>query len=1041
MQSLNGQGALEMVKNAFRIGLMLGAAAALVAACSDTDIASPGSPVIAPPTASPPPPPPPPTSTAIVEVPDSYASTVAARNELSIVEIDTDDGNFAEVVRIQGPIVADLTLISGVPYYVDSTLFIGQDAGSGATSGTGVTLSLDAGAVLYGDGPTAGIVVNRGNQIEAVGSVTSPIILTSFDELQRTAGARPADDDADAEWLGLVINGFAPINNCNDVTATPGSADCQDDGEAASGLYGGGDPTDDSGTLNYVRVEFAGVFFTEEDQSNGIAFQGVGNETDVSWIQVHNNGDDGIEFFGGTVNAQNIVVTGAGDDAIDWTDGWTGSLQRVVVTQRDSDGDYAIEADNRSRSDADRTPRSNPTITNFSLIGNGDENAIRLREGTGVTLVNGIVSGWNGGLLVSDPETLAVLQAPRPDGVQSLISGHLFNNTADVLSSIDDGDNDDPADDVVLVDAADVAAEVTQVSLADPAVAPDIYQLVPGLATGNAQKLSDGGEPVFVIVDAGTSMAVVGDEVTESELDALTANDNAAGVSAEPVTATATAGTQVFPISDLGRPELEPNDYIGAFGPEETVEDNWAAGWTRPGTLFDGAAAPSGECPESTNITAGGAIGGQTVCNVSGVITQDTTLTAGVIYSLQGLVSVGQDGGSAAQNLAGTAQAELTIAPGVTLFGDSPTDGLVVTRGSTINAVGTAQAPIVFTSGSAVRGSADYLNDTAQWLGISLNGKAPINRCNDAAITPGTTGCERNGEGGSGLYGGGEADDDSGELRYVRIEFAGIFINEEDQSNGIQFNGTGSGTDVSFLQVHNNGDDGIEFFGGSTDLRYAVVTGARDDSIDWTDGWQGNAQFLIIEQFDGDYAFEGDNRSESAPDQTPISTPQISNFTIIGASEGRGARLREGSRGALVNGIFANTTVGVDLDDDAGVPGGTIDALQAGELIVASHYITSVTPVVEDAGEELNAAQILALFTDIGAGPSTMDGFSFFGRTDTGVTPGSNELAVGAFDPSGLGDFFEPATFLGGAPSSGDNVDWFLGWTINSQGEVTSTGN
>ncbi|MEL6567816.1 MAG: hypothetical protein AAFQ22_05310 [Pseudomonadota bacterium] len=1036
-----------MKSKTLRYALMAGAAAFVLGACSDTDISSPGTPVVTPPAnPAPPPPPPPPTATAIVEVPDSYAATVAARNELSIVNIDTDDGNFAEVVAIQGPVVADLTLIAGVPYYVDSTVFIGQDAGTGATEGTGITLTIDPGATIYGNGPTAGVVVNRGSDIDADGNAANPIVFTSFNELQRENGALPADSEADAEWLGLVINGFAPINNCNDSTATPGAADCQDDGEAASGLYGGGDAADNSGTLNYVRVEFAGVFYTEEDQSNGIAFQGVGNGTDVSWIQVHNNGDDGVEFFGGTVNAQNVAITGAADDAIDWTDGWTGSLQRAVVTQRTGDGDYAIEGDNRSRSASDRTPRSNPTVTNFTFVGNGDERAIRLREGTAGNVVNGIVTNWTAALRVADPETFENMTTAQPDGA-SLDIESLITNTGSLTANTtldDNGTPDDTTDDTVF-DATQIIPFLVNVTTEEDEVAVPGFQLVPGLATGNAQKVDANGELVFVITDAGTSTAMVGDEVNETELATLTANDNALGVGASPVTATATLGTQVFPIADLGRAELEDNNYIGAFGPDETVDSNWAAGWTRPGSLFEGATNPTGVCPTSTNITLGGTLGGEQVCILSGVITEDLTLNTGVIYRLSGLVSVGQDGGSAATNATGTAQANLTIPAGVTLFGNSPSDGLVVTRGSTIDATGTAAEPIVFTSGAAVAGGADYVNDTAQWLGLSLNGKAPLNRCNDAMLTPGTEGCERNGEGGSGLYGGGIGDDGSGTLRYVRVEFAGIFINEEDQSNGIQFNGTGSGTDVSFVQVHNNGDDGIEFFGGTTDIRYAVVTGARDDSVDWTDGWQGDAQFLIIEHFDGDYAFEGDNRSESAPNQAPISTPDIANFTIVSALEGRGARLREGSRGALVNGIFANTTLGVDLDDDAAVAGGTIQALLDDELTIASHYITSAAPVVDDAGEALTAAQILAEFSNVTAGDSSMSGFSFYGRADTGVIPGANETAVTTFDPSDLNatgeTFFEAANFLGAVPSTGDNTEWYLGWTVDSQGNVTSTGN
>lgn len=1037
-----------MIKsNTLRGVLLAGAAAVILVGCSDTDISSPGEVVFAG-TPTPPAPTPPATPTTpdpIVTVPASYSATVAARNELTIVNVPQDDGGTAEMVRVQGPVVEDLTIIAGVPYYLESTVFIGQDAGSGATSGTGVTLTIDPGATIYGEGATAGIVINRGSSIDADGNASNPIILTSFDELQREEGVLPADDGASSEWLGLVINGFAPINNCNSATATPGTADCQDDGEAASGLYGGGDTADGMGTvLNYVRVEFAGVFYTEEDQSNGIAFQGVGTGADVSFVQVHNNGDDGVEFFGGTVNVSDVAITGAADDAIDWTDGWTGSMQRALVNQRAGDGDYAIEGDNRSRSAADREPRSNPIVTNFTFLGNGGENAIRLREGTSGTVVNGIISSWASALRVADPETLDNMQNVQTDGTQLLIQSHLVNTTNVTANTTldDNGTPNDTSDDTAF-DGSQILPFLMNVSVDDDNVAAG-FSFVPGLTTGNAQRTNENGELIFVITNAGTALVSVGDEVTQSELATLTANDNALGVSADPVTIIATAGTEVFDTATLSRAELEANNYIGAFSPEETEAVNWAAGWTRPGSIFgDGSTTtPTGNCPTgSVNITSGGQLGGQQVCDVAGTIAEDTTLTAGVIYRLNGLVSVGQDGGSAAANAAGTAQAELTIEPGVTIFGNSPVDGLVVARGSTINAVGSSAEPIVFTSGQAVAGAANYVDDSAQWLGLSLNGKAPLNRCNDATA-PGTTGCERNGEGGSGLYGGGEADDTSGTLQYVRVEFAGIFLNEEDQSNGIQFNGTGSGTDVSFVQVHNNGDDGIEFFGGTTDIKYAVVTGARDDSIDWTDGWQGNAQYVIIEHSSSDYAFEGDNRSESAPDQAPVSTPQIANYTVLGdTNDAPGARFREGMAGDFVNGIIVNTSTGYDIDDDLGVAGGSLTNYNNDTLNINSQFIDATTTFVADSDMAEVALAANQAADNVVAGTNTMSGFSFFGRT-AGVIPGANETAVTTFDPSdlnGTGEtFFDAANFLGGVPPTGDNTTWYLGWTVDSTGAVTS---
>ena len=171
---------------------------------------------------------------------------------------------------------------------------------------------------------------------------------------------------------GVVINGYAPINDCPE-GVSGGTADCTKEGEANSGLFGGDNANDNSGVLRYVSVRFAGSNVDPENQRNGIAFQGVGDATTVEYVQVHNNRDDGVEFFGGTVDAKYIVLTGNADDSLDWTDGWTGRIQYLYIEQTDS-ADNAIEADNRE-GDEGAMPRSNPSIANMTVLGKPDENA------------------------------------------------------------------------------------------------------------------------------------------------------------------------------------------------------------------------------------------------------------------------------------------------------------------------------------------------------------------------------------------------------------------------------------------------------------------------------------------------------------------------------------------------------------------------------------------------------------------------------------------------------------------------------------------
>ena len=163
---------------------------------------------------------------------------------------------------------------------------------------------------------------------------------------------------ARGDWGGLIINGNAPINGCDEDL-------CSAEGEGSTGLYGGDNTEDNSGTLRYVRVEYAGTQFSEDNELNGIAFQGVGSGTTVEYIQVHMNADDGVEFYGGSVNVKYVVLTGIGDDSMDWTDGWNGKAQFVLAKQASDDGDNGIEADN-NKANNDFEPRSNPTLANMT---------------------------------------------------------------------------------------------------------------------------------------------------------------------------------------------------------------------------------------------------------------------------------------------------------------------------------------------------------------------------------------------------------------------------------------------------------------------------------------------------------------------------------------------------------------------------------------------------------------------------------------------------------------------------------------------------
>ena len=263
---------------------------------------------------------------------------------------------------------------------------------------SGVTLTVAAGTTVYGEKASlAALIIDRGAKLVAVGTMDSPVVFTSD---------QPAGSQARADWGGLIINGYSTLN------VTGGTKQ----GEGSTGTFGctaGVDcnEADNSGTLQYVRVEYGGIQFTPDNELNGIAFQAVGSGTTVDHIQVNMSKDDCIEFFGGTVSLKYAIASACGDDSFDWTDGWRGNAQFVVVQQKGDEADRGIEADNWEFGH-DALPRSNPNIYNYTLIGDPSigstsNRGMTIRRGTAGKLRNGIIMGFatNSGIDIDDTVT------------------------------------------------------------------------------------------------------------------------------------------------------------------------------------------------------------------------------------------------------------------------------------------------------------------------------------------------------------------------------------------------------------------------------------------------------------------------------------------------------------------------------------------------------------------------------------------------------------------------------------------------------------
>lgn len=250
----------------------------------------------------------------------------------------------------------------------------------------GGKLIIPAGTRIEATGGTSAYVtVEQGGQIMANGTASAPVVFTST---TATPGA----------WGGIVICGKAPINKGTTASSEVGNA-----------TYGGTVTNDNSGNLTFVRIEYAGAIFNADKEFNGLSLFGVGNGTQINNVAVINGSDDGIEFFGGTVNVNNIVSVGNEDDAFDWTEGWNGTALGVYSKRRaDNTGNRGIEADNNSNNN-DANPRSNPTIKNATFIGatTGEADGLKLRVGTYGTFDNIILSGWKTGINLEHDATVS----------------------------------------------------------------------------------------------------------------------------------------------------------------------------------------------------------------------------------------------------------------------------------------------------------------------------------------------------------------------------------------------------------------------------------------------------------------------------------------------------------------------------------------------------------------------------------------------------------------------------------------------------------
>lgn len=291
---------------------------------------------------------------------------------------------------------------------------------------SGAVLTIPKGTTIKGDNASKAILlVEAGGKLIAEGTADEPIVFTS----QAAQGEKKAGD-----WGGLVILGRAPVNFPGNKGSVEGILK---NGSATE--FGGNDPDDSSGVLSYVRVEYAGVVLSTDNEVNGITFAGVGRGTRVDHVQVRHALDDCFEFFGGTVNAKYLACQYNQDDGFDFDNGFAGKLQFLVLQQDPNHpgDDNGFESDNDAQGSMNE-PFTNPSVYNATIIGKnkvveGAQYGMLLRRNARGTYRNVLAVGFQAGIDIRDALTAG--NATRGD--LSVMNSVFFGSTgAGVLDNM-----------------------------------------------------------------------------------------------------------------------------------------------------------------------------------------------------------------------------------------------------------------------------------------------------------------------------------------------------------------------------------------------------------------------------------------------------------------------------------------------------------------------------------------------------------------------------------------------------------------------------
>lgn len=468
---------------------------------------------------------------------------------------------------------------------------------------------------------------------------------------------------------------------------------------------------------------------------------------------------------------------------------------------------------------------------------------------------------------------------------------------------------------------------------------------------------------------------------------------------------------------------------------------------TGNGTVTAAASCPTiaatGGLTDSGTVT--GPEGSWRVCTLPALIDKNTTLpkVAGLLYRLNGRVDVGCDGGFSAptagspfatttascsgRSLTADTNVVLTIDPGVIVFGENAAEPawLAVNRGNQINAVGTAAAPIIFTSRQNVVGTNDD-SSQGQWGGVVLLGRGKVTDCNYGSTAANT--CERDTEGSvnKAVFGGADNAYNAGKMKYVQVRYSGYVLSNGKELQSLTAEGVGTGTTLDYFQSVNSSDDGAEFFGGAVNFKHYIAVNADDDSLDIDTGLQGNFQYGLLLQRSGggDAMVEAD--SNGAETDTPRQKTAIANFTMVQPASSSNNESND-LASLLIRGNADITLV----NDVINTPNNECLRLNGSGTVPAT--LKAYTTVMScNATKYLGTGTYTATDTQTQFATGTNGNNDAFTSTLTSTfVNGANESGVTGYSSiQTLSSFFDAVIYIGAVKGSTDT--WYKGWTCNN---------